>query len=214
GGFMGQFAPGTLRAELRDALKGVGAGQFTPVVHIPSGYAILKIMGGNAVAASKVADPARSFAMAATGTVKYVNDVDGLGEAEAALQNFPKPNNWNADPRTVCELRKQSLAAVIPKMKERLATEFQPGDSALNAYDTMEAHFALAQLYAYQGNMEPAIEEYQASYQLALSSVSPAVPPKEESLGIAYLHKSEMENDVYRAPGDMCLFPMRPGDAY
>src|SRR5208282_5915686 len=79
GGFMGQFAPGTLRAELRDALKGVGAGQFTPVVHIPSGYAILKIMGGNAVAASKVADPARSFAMAATGTVKYVNDVDGLG---------------------------------------------------------------------------------------------------------------------------------------
>src|SRR5580658_2796644 len=42
-GFMGQYAPSALRAELRDALKGVGEGQFSPVVHIPSGYAILKI---------------------------------------------------------------------------------------------------------------------------------------------------------------------------
>ena len=33
-------------------------------------------------------------------------------------------------------------------------------------------------------------------------------------LGIAYLHKSEMENDVYRHPGDRCIFPPRPGMRY
>jgi hypothetical protein len=31
----------------------------------------------------------------------------------------------------------------------------------------------------------------------------------EEVLGTAYLHKSEMENGVYRDPGDCCLFPPR-----
>jgi hypothetical protein len=36
----------------------------------------------------------------------------------------------------------------------------------------------------------------------------------EETLGIAYLHKSEMENGEYRNPGDRCLFPPQPGAAY
>src|SRR5713226_558701 len=33
------------------------------------------------------------------------------------------------------------------------------------------------------------------------------VPQMQEILGTAYLHKSEMENDVYREPGDRCIFP-------
>ena len=40
------------------------------------------------------------------------------------------------------------------------------------------------------------------------------MPELEEVLGIAYLHKSEMENDVYRHPGDRCIFPPRPGVCY
>jgi hypothetical protein len=33
-------------------------------------------------------------------------------------------------------------------------------------------------------------------------------------LGVAYLHKSEMDNDVYRHPADKCVFPPRPGMKY
>ena len=33
-------------------------------------------------------------------------------------------------------------------------------------------------------------------------------------LGVAYLHRSEMANDVYRHPGDRCLFPIRPEFKY
>jgi parvulin-like peptidyl-prolyl isomerase len=44
GGYMGEFNPAELRAELRDALRGVDAGQVSPITHIPSGYAILKVM--------------------------------------------------------------------------------------------------------------------------------------------------------------------------
>ena len=36
----------------------------------------------------------------------------------------------------------------------------------------------------------------------------------EEALGVAYLHKSGMENGAHRAPGDICLFPLRPGQSY
>jgi hypothetical protein len=36
----------------------------------------------------------------------------------------------------------------------------------------------------------------------------------DEAMGIAYLHKSEMENDIYHAPGDRCLMPMHPSSAY
>jgi tetratricopeptide (TPR) repeat protein len=213
-GFMGQYALSALRAELRDALKGVGEGQFSPVVHIPSGYAILKIMSGKDDPGNNAADPARNFGMGATGTVKYVNDVGGISEAEVVLQRFPKASNWNEDAKNICELRKQSLTDAIARMKDLLANGPPPGARNPSSFDIMETHFALAQLYAYGGNMDPAIEEYKVSYQLALSSAPTAIPQMEAALGIIYLHKSGMENDVFRAPGEKCLFPVRPGNGY
>ncbi len=62
--------------------------------------------------------------------------------------------------------------------------------------------------------MDRAIEQYQDAYQIAVSKVSSATLQMNEALGIAYLHKSEMEIDVYRNPGDRCLLPMRPGSSY
>ena len=61
-GYMGRLSPTSLRSELRDALKGVGPGQITPIVHLPSGYAILKVMDTNASSGSRNPDPAQNFA--------------------------------------------------------------------------------------------------------------------------------------------------------
>src|ERR1700676_5132837 len=152
GGYMGTFNPAALRAELRDALLGVGPGQVSPVAHIPSGYAILKVVEGDSGASGKDAVyTSRSFALAATGAVKYVADVDGLAEAEAALLRFPKPSNWNADPRNVCELRKQSLLHVTGLLSDAVSAKDQNDIAREPAIDVMQVHFALAQLYAYQG---------------------------------------------------------------
>jgi tetratricopeptide (TPR) repeat protein len=168
---------------------------------------------GSGVNGKKV-DPARNFAMAATGTVKYQPDLDGLDEAEIVINGYPKPPGWNHDPHTVCDMRKKSLETIIARLKEVLAPGNPDASEGLAPIDALHTHFNLAQIYAYQGNMGPATEEYEASYELALSSVPAEIPEMEEALGIAYLHKSEMENDVYRVPGEKCLFPMRAGNAF
>src|SRR6185503_14963877 len=36
----------------------------------------------------------------------------------------------------------------------------------------------------------------------------------EETLGAAYLHKAEIDNGIYRAPGDFCLIPTTPARAF
>jgi len=215
GGYLGLLNAAELRAELRDAMRGVGPGQISPVVHIPSGYAILKITHNEAGTAPKDADRARIFALAATGTVKYVQDVDGLAEAEGALLRFPKPASWNGDPKNVCKLRKQSLSTMIDRLKNQLTPGSQQNPLASRPpVDTMQMHFALAQLYAYLGDMDSAIASYRMSYGIALSDVQSAIPQMEEALGVSYLHRSQMENDVYRLPGEKCLLPIPPGSRY
>jgi hypothetical protein len=211
GGFMGKLSRGELRAELRSALSGVGPGQLTPVVRVPSGYAVLKVLTEADAARQTAAEPARNFALAAAGTVKYMLDINGLAEADAVLSRFPKAPGWNRDPGTVCEMRKQSLATYISGLKDLLATG-KP--ASVSAFELMQTHYSLAQLYAYQGEMGPAIEQYLASYQVALSDVPTAVPIAEEALGIAYLHQAEMENGVYLAPDEKCIFPIKRENAF
>jgi tetratricopeptide (TPR) repeat protein len=211
GGYLGTFSPDALRSELRDALRSVGPGQISPVAHIPSGYAILKVLDGSA---SQNVNSGRSQPFAAAGAVKFSPDVSGLGEAEAALLQFSKPADWNQDPRTICEMRKQSLAKVTAAVQQFLAPANEKAIEGRTRLDVMQAHYAMAQLYAYQAKMDPAVEQYQEAYRIALSDIPTAAPMMEEALGVIYLHKSEMENDVYRAPGTKCIFPMHSGDAY
>ncbi len=110
GGLLGKVTLSTLPPVLKDALAGVGPGRLSPVVRIPTGFAILKVVDDT--------DPANiNMNAAAPGTlatetsVKYVIDVSGIVEAEALLRAFPKPADWNQDPRQICQGRRESLAA-------------------------------------------------------------------------------------------------------
>jgi PPIC-type PPIASE domain len=140
GGYMGEFALSALRAELREALKSVGPGQITPVVHIPSGYAILKIINDSSES-SKTVDPARSFVLASTRGVKYGLDVDGLVEAETALLRFPKESRWNAASHRVCELRKQPLTDTVNRMKEALEPDAGPAAQQVGGLSSIQADY-------------------------------------------------------------------------
>jgi hypothetical protein len=69
---------------------------------------------------------------------------------------------------------------------------------------------AKGQVFAYHGDMDHAIEQWEAAYKTASTGVARMLPYLEELLGIGYLHRAQMVNDVYRHPGERCLFPIRP----
>ena len=62
--------------------------------------------------------------------------------------------------------------------------------------------------------MDKAVAQWESAYQIASSRLPGAMPELEEVLGIAYLHKSEMENGVYEHPDDRCIFPPRSSIRY
>jgi tetratricopeptide (TPR) repeat protein len=215
GGLMGKIAPSMLRPELRDALQGVGPGQISQVVRIPLGYAILKVVQETAPASRNAnLNMGGNAGTLASGSVKSTLTIGGLSEAELGMNKFDKAPGWNEDPRKICEVRRQSLAAEQKSLETFLSSANQKSRESKLPLDVLSVHFSLAEIYSYQGNMDKAIEQYEDAHQIAASDVPAAVPDMDEALGIAYLHRSEMENDIFRAPGDRCLWPVRAGIAY
>src|ERR1700691_4856424 len=214
GGSMGRVDPSALRSELRDALKGTATGQITRVLRLPSGYAVLKVVPPGDPDTLQNTSPARILPSASTGAIRYAPNVGGKGEADLAFRNFSKPEGWSQDLHGLCQIRQQSMASAIDTVKKSLDPANPDGVAHGRPLDVIQMHYALANLYAYQGQMEEAIEQWQAAYQVAASQLTGAMPELEEVLGTAYLHKSEMDNDVYRHPGEQCIFPPRSNQSY
>lgn len=218
GGRMGELDPMTLRSELRDALRGLKPGQISHVVKIPSGYAILKVLNAPAASSAPAAPQQtpqdRLQPLTGIGQVRYAPTVGGKAEADLAFRAFNKPPGWEQDLAEMCSIRKQSLTTLTDELQQGLTSPNAEGLTGNTPLDVIQAHYALADLYAFQGEMKPAIEQWLTAYQIAQSQLPQAMPELEEVLGIAYLHESEMENDVYHNPGDRCLFPPKAGVKY
>ena len=213
GGLLGAVDIATLRPELRSALSGVGPGQLTTIVRIPTGFAFFGVERNDA---TRTAAPNQVdiSGLAATGSVKYVLDVGGLPEAEAVLREYRKAPDWNQNPRAICVARRESLNSARQPFEEFFSAKLEAVRNSRPPYEVMNAHLGLAQLLAYDGDMVRAMPEYEAAYRLARSAVPTAQAAMEETLGAAYLHKAEMDNGVYRAPGDFCLIPTSPARAF
>jgi tetratricopeptide (TPR) repeat protein len=213
GGLLGKIDPATLRAELREALRGVKPGELSIIVKIPSGYAVLKRLTDTETADMESADRARQAAVLAAGSVRYAPLVGGIDEALSALYRGPMPADWGQDLHAICEAHLQSAATVRKQLDQLLDPANQKGplhDKNAKPLDVMQLYVARGQTHAYQGEMAKAVEQWEIALRIASSDVPQAVPLMEETLGIGYLHKCEMDNDVYRNPGEKCLFPMRP----
>jgi tetratricopeptide (TPR) repeat protein len=213
GGLLGTVRPSELRPELRDALKGVASGQVTHVVRLPTGFAVVRVeaVPGSAAGAPGVA---ANPVVAAAGAVKYTLEVGGLPEAEAVLREFDKPVAWDQDPRTICDVRRASMADAQRAFEQFFRPEMSAIRQTRQPFEVMQAHLGLAQLHAYQGALDLAIPQYEQAYQLARASVPTAVQQIEEMLGVTYLHHAGIDNDAFRAPGELCLIPPRPGTSY
>lgn len=214
GGNLGKITFSSLRPELRDGLAGISPGQISGVVRTPLGFAILKVEAEQGSAKINGSDRSGTPATASIGSVKYTLSLGGLNEAELGLIEFNKTAGWDRDPHKICEVRKQSLSAEEESLGNLLSPANRTPRAPLAPIDVMNAHYALGELYSYQGDMEHAVPQYRQAYEIAASDAPQAKLQMDEAMGIAYLHKSEMENGVYREPGDRCLLPMRPSSAY
>ncbi len=213
GGYMGKIDPASLRAELRDALRGLAPGQVSEPIKIPSGYAILKVLAANEPGEEKNKVPNEILPLAGQGSVRYTPNIAGAPEADAALQAYPKEPGFEQDLRAICQARKQSVSRTVDRLG-RLVDEGDRGQSSRNPAELLQMRYVLGELEAYLGNMDQMILRWEKAYHSLPAEHPEAGLPLEEALGIAYLHKSEMENGVYKNPGDRCIFPPRPDLAY
>ncbi len=224
GGSLGHVDPATLRTELRDAIKDAVPGQVKGPLKIPTGYALLRSegttpstkqvpvaprtpQGATPVNSGQGMSPTGILALAGRGKIEYPPDVSGAVEVEVAFRNLPKPEGWDRDLHSVCEARKQTLALAVNHLKQLLDPNDPDSYAVTRPAEVGRVRFSLAQLLAYQGEMEPAIQQWLEAYRFAKTTAPQMVPELEEVLGTAYLHKSEMENGAYSEPGDRCLFP-------
>ncbi len=213
GGFLGKIDPNSLRPELRDALRGVEPGQFSKIVKIPSGYAVLQVMTEAEAANLGSASRALQAAIRSEGSVKLAPPVGGQDEAMSILYRRAMPENWGQDLHAVCDAFRQSPLTLMKQLDALVdpANKESPlRDKSTKPVDVMGIYVSRGQLHAYQGEMAKAVEQFEIAYRIASADVPNAVPLMEEVLGVGYLHKSEMDNDVYRNPGERCIFPMRP----
>jgi tetratricopeptide (TPR) repeat protein len=205
GGYVGRVVPEQLRIELRNALKGHVPGDLTDVVELPSGFAVLKIF--SKPPALTDLNPKRISSLISTGAIHYGAPLSGQVEANAIMQQFPKPEGWNRDSQEVCKLRKQSLAQARSDLGRALDAQRKQQMDHDTIVDQINGHAALAQLLAYSGEMDKSIEEWKAAYELADGEVPLFLPNLQESLATAYLHRSEMRNGVYLDSTSLDFFP-------
>jgi hypothetical protein len=212
GGLVGPISLSDLRPQLRSALQELPEGQLSGVVRLPTGYAILKIVPAvestavvGTVSAGQNAPMVSNFtsALGATGSVKYVLDVSGYTETVVSLRGFAMPADAPENLLTLCEVRRELLNSTQAVVQKALSS---PGDlGPATALDRAQAYFLQGQLHSYQGDMAPAIEAFEKARQIAMSDVPDLRLQLDEALGIAHLHKAELENGVYHAPGERCL---------
>ena len=214
GGYMGKLDPTTLRAELRDALRGLGPGQISQVVKIPSGFAVMQVLGENESPTINSTNPNQYLPLAARGSVRYSANVGGVPEADTAMRVFPKPPGWGQDLPQICAVRQQSLAGATERLQSWLDPSGSNGGGSPPPAEPAELLYNLAQLEAYQGHMDAAIKAWESAYNGGLRNKGDATVQLEEALGVAYLHKSEMENGAYTSAGDGCSFPPPQQVAY
>jgi tetratricopeptide (TPR) repeat protein len=208
GGLIGPVALSELREELRVAVRDLAPGSVSPVLQLPTGYAI--VQGAEATPASSMRGK-EILALSASGAVRATLSVDGFGEANAALDTISKPEDWNQSPRRICELRQDSVGTVKATLARRLGPDIASTRAEYFPQEILDAHVALGGLYAYSGEMNNAIAQYEQAYRLAQSVMPGAIPDLLQSLGVVHLHKAEMDNGFYHTAGDRCLLSVRGG---
>jgi FG-GAP-like repeat/ASPIC and UnbV len=201
-----------LRPEIRQALNGKRPGEFTDVLETHWGFMILRVSPDSAGAQSDISTSTRVTLQPAPLSYETVTSVIGDREEESFFKRFPKPPNYQQDLRLNCRTRRQAVEEGIRELERNLGDERSVRVLASDAaFTKMRTHYALGQLLSYQGEMQKAIAEFQAAYDLALrTGVTEYRLDLEKVLGIAELRRGEVENCLHHHNSHMCILPLCP----
>ena len=214
GGLVGPVPLADLRSELREALEALRPGELSGIVRVPTGFAILKLVPADEAGVvrassndSGVMGSSFTNALSATGGVKYVLDVSGYIETVLSLRQVRGRTDADESLPTLCELRRGLFSSTQELVAKTLASA--AGSAPLTPMDLAMTYFLKGQLHSYEGKMATAIEAFEQARRIAVADVPALVPQMEEALGIAHLHKGEIENGYFHAPGERCLLSER-----
>jgi tetratricopeptide (TPR) repeat protein len=215
GGLVGPVSVADLRPQIRSVLERLRVGELSGLVRLPTGFGILKIVpDAEATTSGVAATPASnsvmtSFTTALTGSgsVKYVYDLSGYAETVLSLRQVTLAPEDSRNLATLCGVRKQMLTSAQSLVQKAIAAT--SGTTA--PIDRAQAYVLQGQLHAFRGEMSAAIAALEQARQIAQAKVPDLSLQLTEALGIAHLHKAEMENGIYDRPGDRCLLPGKPG---
>ena len=157
GGLIGKVSLSALRPDLRNVLEHLPVGQLSPIVQIPTGFAVLKIVPDDAESLTAASD-AVNAAVAASGSVKNMFALDGFMDSYFSLDKYSKPTDWNSDPRKICTTRTAALAAAQESLERdlygnKVRSSQSPGDEALN-------HLSLSLLHVYPEGWMPLFRNF------------------------------------------------------
>src|SRR5579872_141039 len=213
GGYLGVIQADSLRLELREALQRIKPGELSEVVHIPAGYAILKILKEPPIKPSADLDSGQQLAVKGAQSARLALDISGYGELDESIRNRMPTGaalrSWQMDQRAVCETRQGAPRDGIRALQEKIVKEGPQMDSFHLAY----LHYALGQLWLSQGHFDEAIEELEATMHLAQSTSNDKLAAHmDQILGVAYLHRSVTSDPkIDPAVNRAFLFPSHPG---
>ena len=211
GGHLGKMNLSALRPELREALQRAGPGQATDIVETPSGYMILKILPESRKVETENLTGGRPPMQIPSSNRDLVTEVSGGFEGLYFFKRLEKPPDWEQDLQTICELKRRAVRLAIERLEANLA--------ALRNRGLVDRHFVvagtrthtLAQLWSYQGEMEKAIEHFQAAHRIAASHGSQDSQFElQEKLGIAQMRRGDIENWVRDRNARSRIFPIDP----
>ena len=221
GGLVGPVAVGDLRREIRTALDGLQIGALSSVIRLPTGFGVLKRVPESearpaaAEPSSGTAAPmatALTPALGAQGSVKYVYDLSGYVETVLSLRHVAMPDGASDDLAGLCQVRRKLVSSAQTLVQDALSSASRIAQMA--PIDRAQAYVLRGQLHAFGGDMAPAIEALEQARTIAAAEVPDLQLQLLEALGIAHLHKAEMDNGVQHRPGERCLLSGRPGQPF
>ena len=216
GGYLGVVDPETLLASLRDAVRDLKPGQFSDVVKIPTGYAILKLLKGQQ--STSPASDSQSSVSAKNGMASVASGVEWRGTLDTSgygvflpeMLRYSQGNpSFGYDLQEVCKARRQGPRESIEFMQARLAG-IDPGtDPGAQVANT---RYRLGLLEASQGRIDEAIEQWEQAYRVSRYDSAGVSQAMEQVLASAYLHRTQAaERDSRVSIDENWLIPSHPG---
>ena len=218
GGLVGPVPLSDLRPQIRSVVEQLAPGELSAVVRLPTGFGILKIVPpseaitGNAVtSAGSTGGVMTSFtsALGSTGSVKYVYDVSGYVETVLSLRQVSMTPEDGQNLAALCQIRTRLVASAQTLVQKALSSV--AGAPPVAPIDRAQAYVLQAQLHAFRGEMTPAIASFEQARRVAAAQVPDLVLQLNEALGIAHLHKAELDNGIYHRSDERCLLSGKPG---